>query len=107
MATFLFVPQPVSIDTLSSVIGTSATFVLEVMERLKRRGLVLERRDLGRGVYALKDGDVESLRSLLSEEERRQTAERLVRFFEKGDGLGGNMDLVLAELYRHAQPTLE
>lgn len=107
VAAFLFVPQPVSIDTLSSLCSTSATFVLEVMERLKRRGLVLERRDLGRGVYALKDGDLESLRSLLPEDERRQTAERLVRFFEKGDGLGEDADLVLAELYRHAQPTLD
>jgi len=106
VSSLLFLPQPASIDTLSAVSDTSASFVLDVMERLKRRGLVLERKDVGRGMYALKDGDLDHLRLLLSEEERRQTAERLARYYEQGDGLGEDRDFVLAQLYRYAEPSL-
>ena len=41
---FVCLPPPVSIDTLSSLSGASAVAVLNLMEKLRRKGVVFEKK---------------------------------------------------------------
>lgn len=52
---FVYANPPVSVDTLSSLSGASAVQVLNVMDKLKRKGIVVEKKGFGRGIYFLQD----------------------------------------------------
>ena len=75
-----------TIDLLSSATGILVTRILNVMEKFKRRGFVLERKDLGRGVYAIKDSlRWREAKDSLSSEEFSLFVERLTNFYEQKD----------------------
>jgi len=98
----------VTIDLLSSATGIPVTRILNVMEKFKRRGFVLERKDLGRGVYAIKDSlRWREAKDLLSSEEFSLFVERLTNFYEQKDKRDEETKIILAELYKYTSINLE
>jgi transcriptional regulator with GAF, ATPase, and Fis domain len=98
---FAYVPQPVSVDTLSSFSRTSAVNVLNVMERLRRKGIVCEKKEYGRGIYFPTDANlIDFLRDHIAGEEMAGAAGRIIEHCNQSLPDGDEKTLLLAELYR-------
>ena len=95
-----YAPPSVSVDVLSSLSGASAVSVLNVMETLKRKGVVSEKRETGRGIYCLRDASfVSFLRECISGDEARELGRKVMDYYSHLDLKGNEIILVLADLY--------
>jgi transcriptional regulator with GAF, ATPase, and Fis domain len=96
-------PPPVSIDTLSSLSGASAVTVLSLMEQLKRKGVVFEKRGMSKGVYFVRyAGLAEFIRAHTSEEQMDAVIQRVIDQYEQSSAGNDSEErtLALADLYR-------
>jgi transcriptional regulator with GAF, ATPase, and Fis domain len=97
----LYLEPPASLDDLSVLGGIPAVRVLHLMERLKRRKVVREKRDYGRGFYFLSDGEVASAtEDLIPTQERHRAIRAVFEFYRGSLDEGPEKTLILAELYR-------
>lgn len=98
---FVYSTQPVSVDTLSSLSGASAVTVLNVMEKLRRKGIVSEKKGFGKGVYFLRDPGLTSfVRERISDKEMGAVARRIVDYSAGSSSEGDEKTLILADLYQ-------
>ena len=98
---FAHAAQPVSVDALSSLSDASAVTVLNVMEKLKRKGLVSEKKGFGKGIFFLRDpGMAAFVRAQISDDEMRRIARRIVDYSAESQAEGTDRVLFLAVLYR-------
>ena len=96
----LYVPSPVLIDTLSNLSGATAFQVLNVMEKLKRKKIVLEKKGYGKGAYFLgKTGIKEFVEEFSLQAESLDAARKLIDFYRQTNGKDENKSLILADLY--------
>ena len=96
-----YADQPVWVDTLSALSGASAVTVLNVMESLRRKGIVAERKGFGRGVYFLRgSGLTDFVRDRISDIEMHEVARRIVGYCSQSPSEGDDRVLFLADLYQ-------
>jgi transcriptional regulator with GAF, ATPase, and Fis domain/tetratricopeptide (TPR) repeat protein len=97
---FAYAAQPVSVDALSSFSGTSAVNVLNVMEKLRRKGIVCEKKGYGKGIYFPRDGSLTPfLREQIAGEEMAGVARRIIDYCAQSSPDGDEGTLLLANLY--------
>jgi transcriptional regulator with GAF, ATPase, and Fis domain len=97
---FAYAAQPVSVDALSAFSGTSAVNVLNVMEKLRRKGIVCEKKGYGKGIYFPRDGSLTAfLREQITGEEMSGVARKVIDYYERSSSDGDDMTLLLASLY--------
>lgn len=95
--------SPVSIDTLSDLIDAPATKVLSVMEALRRRKIVHEKKGYQKGVYFLSGTDIaDFVRKHLPEAsiDRKDALRKIISFYEQSPDDTDTKTLILADLYR-------
>jgi transcriptional regulator with GAF, ATPase, and Fis domain len=98
---FVHADPPVSIDTLSSLSGSSAVTILNAMEKLKRKGIVCEKKGAGKGVYFLRDlGLRDFVHARLSDKELGEAARKVVDYYARLPWEGEDKTLFMADLYR-------
>lgn len=98
---FAYAPQPVSVDALSSFSRTSAVNVLNVMERLRRKGIVCEKKGYGRGIYFPTDANlIGFLRDHIAGDEMAEAVRRIIEHCAQSLPEGDEKTLLLADLYR-------
>jgi transcriptional regulator with GAF, ATPase, and Fis domain/tetratricopeptide (TPR) repeat protein len=97
---FAYAPQPVSVDTLSSFSNTSAVNVLNVMEKLRRKGIVCEKKAYGRGLYFPTDENlIAFLRDQIKSEGMAGVAKRIIEHSIQPSLAGDERTVLLADLY--------
>lgn len=97
---FAYATPPVSVDALSAFSGTSAVNVLNMMERLRRKGIVIEKKKYGKGVYFPGDDTVTSfLRQQISAKGMEGVARRIIDHCTQSEPPGDDRTLLLANLY--------
>ena len=91
---------PVTIDVLSALSGVSAVKVLNVMEGLKRKRFVYEKKEFGKGTYFVNGTDPASfVEKQTSPEEARRALRRTIEFYDNNLETGVEKSLALAELH--------
>lgn len=106
LAYFSFAPPPVSVDTLASLSGTSAVAVLSVMEHLRKRGIVREKKEVGKGFYFPRDSSFTDFVRRLSES-CPGIGPKIIRHHISTYPDGEEKTIVLAGLYRKLGSPLE
>jgi transcriptional regulator with GAF, ATPase, and Fis domain/tetratricopeptide (TPR) repeat protein len=97
----LHLTPPASLDDLSTLGRMPAVKVLHLMDRLKRRRLVLERKDYGKGFYFLFDREtVTAAEGYVSGERANRVLTSVFDFYRDTLAEGPEKTLILAELYR-------
>ena len=97
----IYMPEAVSIDTLTSLSGATAFQVLNVMEKLKRKKIVLEKKGYGKGVYFLGDTGIKEFVEINSSQtESLDAARKLIDFYHLTNDKYENKSIILAELYQ-------
>jgi transcriptional regulator with GAF, ATPase, and Fis domain/tetratricopeptide (TPR) repeat protein len=91
--------SPISIDTLCALSGAPPREVLNVMERLKRKKVVFERKDYGKGYYFLNTPSADSLTEPVPPDKLKTILNRLISCYKESLDEGKEKTLVLAELY--------
>jgi transcriptional regulator with GAF, ATPase, and Fis domain len=95
---------PVSLDDLSELTGMPAVKTLALMEHLKGRKIVHEKREHGPGFYFLsKDAPALIDKNPLPESETREAMARIIRHYRRSLGKGNERTLILAELYARVE----
>ena len=98
---FIYTVPPVSIDTLSFLSQSSAIIVLNVMESLKKKRMVCEKKGYGKGIYFPTDGRLESfVQKQMTDEDIHPVAERIIEYYAQSPGGDENKTLLLADLHR-------
>ncbi len=92
---------PVSIDTLSVLAEIPAVKVLNVMEVLRKKKVVCEKKEHGKGIYFLNDTEAaDFVRKQISEEETGKILRAILDHYRQSLDEGPEKTLVIAELYR-------
>lgn len=105
---FLYFEHPVSLDSLSQLTNTPATLVLNLMEKLRRRGWVIECKGIGRGCFTLKHPScLKELRNSISLESVVDIIEKLIEHYKKAEIPYERKILTLADLFKKIPPTFE
>jgi transcriptional regulator with GAF, ATPase, and Fis domain/tetratricopeptide (TPR) repeat protein len=98
---FVYAAPPVSVDALSSLSGASAVQILNVMEKLKRKGIAVEKKGFGRGVYFLRDaGLVSFVQEHMIDNKIEGVTGKIIDYCTRSLPDGEQKTLVLANLYR-------
>jgi transcriptional regulator with GAF, ATPase, and Fis domain len=93
--------SPVSIDTLSALSGAPAVSVLNVMEELRKRKFIYEKKEFRKGTYFMNGTDLAILiQKEVPEEETRGVLRKTIEFYNRTFEAGTEKTLALAELYR-------
>lgn len=105
---FLYFEHPVSVDSLSQLTGAPATLVLNLMEKLKRRGWVIECKEAGRGLFTLKQPScLKELRDSIPQKDVDDVIEKLTAYYKKVDIPSERKILTLADLFKKIPPAFE
>jgi transcriptional regulator with GAF, ATPase, and Fis domain/tetratricopeptide (TPR) repeat protein len=100
----LHVSPPVSIDMLMALSGASAGTVLRVMEELKKKRIVGERKGYEKGLYFVDNDQIAAFMQDLGLEDDakhiRRIRKRVIDFYSESLGEGREKILVLANLYQ-------
>jgi tetratricopeptide (TPR) repeat protein len=91
---------PISVDILMSLSETSAIAVLNVLEGLKKKKLLCERRGYQKGLYFLV-GDVlqEFTERVVPEDEVKQSIKKLIQYYGEHESEVDKKNMILADLY--------
>lgn len=101
-------PPPISIDTLTSLAKVPAVKVLNVMEELRKRRIVYEKKECRRGIYFLNGMDLAGyIQEHITKEETRKVLRNIVDFYTQSFDEGREKTLILAELFRKLGDTGE
>jgi tetratricopeptide (TPR) repeat protein len=99
---------PASLDDLSTLGRMPAVKVLRLMEQLRQKKVVLEKRDYGRGFYFLCDRESAiTAASRIPEERTQRVLRNIFDFYSGALTEGSEKTLILAELYRKMGATSE
>jgi transcriptional regulator with GAF, ATPase, and Fis domain len=91
---------PVSIDTLSALTRTPAVKVLNVMERLRKRKIVYEKKEYQKGIYFLTGSDLSVfVEEHVAGETTQEVVGRVIELYSQSLEEGKEKTLALAELY--------
>jgi transcriptional regulator with GAF, ATPase, and Fis domain len=91
---------PVSIDALSALAKVPAVRVLNVMEKLKKKKIVNERKGYGKGFYFLNSATVANfIPKQTDKEEKRKILQSILDFYIQSLDEGPDKTLILAEIY--------
>jgi transcriptional regulator with GAF, ATPase, and Fis domain len=97
----LHATPPVTIDTLCELSGAPALPVLNVLENLRRRGLVTRKKGLPQGVYYPNPARLKPPESSGElDESTRKALRRIINHYNRTMAEGEAKILILAELYR-------
>ncbi len=97
---FAFAVKPVTLDTLTALTGQSALNILNFMETLCKKRIVLESKAHGKGVYLLKNGALSAfIESTLPKTEKQKVIQNLLTFYNESHRTGPEKDRILADLY--------
>jgi transcriptional regulator with GAF, ATPase, and Fis domain len=97
---FAYATPPVSVDALSAFSATSAVNILNTMEKLRRKGVVAEKKKYGKGNYFPAGEEVTSfLRKQISSEGMADVARRIIDHCVESATPGEDRTLLLANLY--------
>lgn len=98
-AYFAFARPPVSVDTLTSFSGSSAVGVLRLMESLRTKGLVCEKKGVEKGFYFPKDTRFTDFVRGLQNEHLRDIGKKIIDHHLQSHPDGGEETVFLADLY--------
>jgi transcriptional regulator with GAF, ATPase, and Fis domain/tetratricopeptide (TPR) repeat protein len=91
---------PTSLDAVIALTGISAVGAVNVMEGLKERGLVHEKKGHGRGIYFIKAGGfADSALRLTGDDERRNILTKIADYYSNHHDDCDEKTLALAQLY--------
>jgi transcriptional regulator with GAF, ATPase, and Fis domain len=97
----VYFQPPVSIDTLSELSGAPAVSVLNVMEELRKRKFVYEKKEFRKGTYFVNGTDLAAfVQKDVPEADAVGVLRRTIEFYNRSLDTGTEKTLVLAELYR-------
>jgi tetratricopeptide (TPR) repeat protein len=96
----VYATPPVSIDALSALAKVPAVKVLNVMEKLKKRKIVIEKKGYGKGLYFLNNTTVvDFIRKQIAGKEKNKILSNILDFYSQSLDEGPEKTLVLAEMY--------
>jgi transcriptional regulator with GAF, ATPase, and Fis domain/tetratricopeptide (TPR) repeat protein len=96
-----YATPPVSIDTLGSLARIPALKVLNAVENLRKKRIVYEKKEFGKGLYFLNDaGITDFLQRQIPEEETRKALRNILDDYRRSLAEEPEKTLRLAELYR-------
>jgi transcriptional regulator with GAF, ATPase, and Fis domain len=96
----VYATPPVSIDALSALAKVPAMKVLNVMEKLKKRKIVIEKKGYGKGLYFLNNTTVvDFIRKQIAGKEKNKILGNILDFYSQSLDEGSEKTLVLAEMY--------
>lgn len=103
------VANPVSIETLISLSGASVSKVLNLMEKLKSRNIVSEKKAPGKGIYFLDHIDVllELAKLCSSAEVTHEATRKIIDFYTASPEESEERILILARLYLGLKDSLD
>ncbi len=105
---FAYASRPVSIDALSAFSGASAVDVLNIVEKLRRRGIVSEKKGYGKGIYFPGDGALTAFfREQIASEDMAGVARRIIDNCARSTPEGEERVLLLANLYLQLRDSRE
>ena len=91
---------PVSIDALSALARVPAIKVLNVMEKLRKKKIVSEKKGYGKGLYFLTNTAViDFIENQIQKEESNQILRNILDFYARSLDEGSEKTLILAEIY--------
>lgn len=97
---FVYVAPPVSVDTLSALSGATAVQVLNVMDRLRRKGIVAEKKGFGKGVYFPNDPQLyRFVQERMANSNMGGVTQRIIDYCSQSLPEGEQKTLILADLY--------
>ena len=99
LAYFAFARPPVSVDTLTSFSGSSAVTVLALMERLRGKRLVCERKEVGKGFYFPQDPEFMEFVRGLRDEHMKAIGRKIIDHHIRSHPEGEEETVFLADLY--------
>jgi transcriptional regulator with GAF, ATPase, and Fis domain len=97
----LYAAPPVSIDTLCALSGAPALPVLNILEDLKKKGLVARKKGTPQGVYFPNAARLtQRMREGIAADETRSALKKIIELYARTLAEGETKNLILAELYR-------
>jgi transcriptional regulator with GAF, ATPase, and Fis domain len=96
----VYATPPVSIDALSALAKVPAVKVLNVMEKLKKKKIVSEKKGYGKGFYFLNNATAaDFIRKQIAREEKNKILRNILNFYNQSLDEGPEKTLILAEIY--------
>ncbi len=97
----VYFQPPISIDTLSALSGAPAVSVLNVMEELRKRKFVYEKKEFRKGTYFINGMDLANfVQKAVPEADTVVVLKKIIEFYTRSLEEGTEKTLALAELYR-------
>ncbi len=94
-------PPPVSIDILGSLAKLPALKVLNIMEGLRKRKVVCEKKEYGRGIYFLNDDEIHGfIQTQTTQEATERNLRNILQHYRETLHEGPDKTLILADLYQ-------
>jgi transcriptional regulator with GAF, ATPase, and Fis domain/tetratricopeptide (TPR) repeat protein len=95
-----YASPPISIDDLVSLSGAPVVRVLNVMERLRTKKIVCEKKEYGKGIYFINCDDLaDCMQRYQPEEACREVINQMLEFYSQSLPPGNQKTLTLAGLY--------
>lgn len=95
-----YASPPISIDDLVALSGAPAVKILNVIDTLKQKKIVYEKKAHGKGVYFINaDGLSSFLQAHQSDPESKQTIYKIINFYQDALAEGDEKALILSNLY--------
>lgn len=96
----VYATPPVSIDALSALAKVPAVKILNVMEKLKKKKIVSEKKGYGKGLYFLNNATVvDFIQKQTTKEEKNKILRNILDFYNQSLDEGPEKTLILAEIY--------
>jgi transcriptional regulator with GAF, ATPase, and Fis domain/tetratricopeptide (TPR) repeat protein len=96
----IYATPPVSLDTLSALAKAPAVKVLNFMEKLKKKKIVSEKKEYGKGFYFLNGVTAANFfRKQVEKEEKHEILKNILDYYIQSLDKGPDKTLILAEIY--------
>ena len=101
-----YTSPPASIDILSSILKTTAVATLNLLEQLRKKRIVHESKEYGKGFYVLSDMSLRDFAATtVSLPQARQVLKDILKICASAIPEGPDRTLILGELYWHLGDT--
>lgn len=101
-----YTSPPASIDILSSILKTTAVATLNLLEQLRKKRIVHESKEYGKGFYVLSDMSLRDfVATTVSLPQARQVLKNILNICASAIPEGPDRTLILGELYWHLGDT--
>ena len=95
-----YIPSPVSIDLLSALAEVPVVKVLNIMESLRKKKIVQEKKEFGKGIYFFDNDDFAGFTGDGGLEKKEGVLRGIIDYYIKSLPQNTEKTLVLADLYR-------